>query len=362
MPDFQALYLAASIEREEIVNLVASLVMTCPNLERLVGFHIPFTHSFDRLSHALSTRSKLKERMWVLTDAYVEEDETEENCSQGYYHAACDPMERFLELNANYTNLSTLVIHREWPQSTTSLTYRAIVGTLKQLPELHHLSLSGLPPSSFPNLALNSLPPNLRSLRLENLPGINYRGLQRLSSSPLVLSLRSLTLIDLEIGHLDVLASFLSPQVPLLEDFSLSQHTAPILHAGPDTPTFLSPTLKRVHWELRSQAGPPLPLLSPVAPKDEHAFPFPNNEPIACLATRVLATSIENGLLPALRRIRAPHDPQGILQALCKPLGAALLRSDMSVFTTTPRSAILCQNRYLMLIENSRFRHTDFEQ
>ena len=182
VPDFQALYLAASIERDEIVNLVASLVMACPNLERLVGFHIPFTHSFNRLSHALSTRTALKERVWVLANALVEEDENEIDSSEDYYHAACDPMERFLELNSNHGNLSTLVINQESAQPAIDLTYRAIVGTIRKLPALRHLSLSGLSASSFSNLALNSLPSNLQSLRLENLPGINDKGHRRLPS------------------------------------------------------------------------------------------------------------------------------------------------------------------------------------
>ena len=65
LPGFQTLYQHASIERERIVDLVASLVMACPFLERLVGFHIPFTRYFDRLSYALATRPKLRERVWL---------------------------------------------------------------------------------------------------------------------------------------------------------------------------------------------------------------------------------------------------------------------------------------------------------
>ena len=350
IPDFQALYLNASIEREEIVNLVASLVMACPNLERLVGFHVPFTHSFNRLSHALSTRTGLKEQAWVLANAHVEEDDNEADSVQAYYHAACDPMERFLELNSNHASLSTLAISQESARPAIDLTYRAVIGTIRKLPGLCHLSLSGLSASSFPNLALSSLPLNLQSLRLENLPGISDKGLERLSSSPIILSLKSLVLVDLEVCDLDVLANFLSSQTPLLESFSLSQHTAPITCTGSRTPTFRSQTLKKMHWELRSQASPPLSLVPPPGVKSEHAFPPPNDEPVACLATKVLATSIKEGRLPALQRIRAPHDPQGIIQALCKPLGNALLRSDMSFFTAIPRSTALGQ----------RFRYVGF--
>ena len=87
--DFQVLYQDATIEREEIVNLVASLVMACPRLERLIGFHIPFSHAFDRLSHALSTRSSLKERVWMLTKADRNSTEEDDDQIRGHYVAEC---------------------------------------------------------------------------------------------------------------------------------------------------------------------------------------------------------------------------------------------------------------------------------
>ncbi|OAG08107.1 uncharacterized protein CC84DRAFT_1086404 [Paraphaeosphaeria sporulosa] len=330
LPDLQALYSFATIEREEIVNLVASLVMACPSLERLVGFHIPYTHTFDRLSYALSTRPNLKERLWVIADANVEEDEYDDGSVQGYYHAACDPTEKFLELNTNLQYLSTLVLHQESARPVIDLTYRAVIGTIRQLPLLRHLSLSGLSSSSFPNLALSALPPDLLSLRLENLPGINEKGLQRLSSSYVVTSLKTLALIDLEINNLDVLAAFLSPHLQHLEKFTLCQHRAPTRHAGSGCPIFRSNVLKSVHWELRSQVTRPPTTQSSLSVRAPQPLCCSNEELVACLATGVLANSIKDGLLPGLRRIRAPHDPQGVLQALCKPLGTALFRSDTS--------------------------------
>jgi hypothetical protein len=341
LPDLQSLYAFATIEREEIVNLAASLVMACPNLERLVGFHITYTHSFDRLSYALSTRPNLKERLWVIADAYVEEDDYEEDAMQGYYHAACDPTEKFLELNSNQQTLSTLVLHQESARPAIGLTYRAVIGTIRQLPLLRHLSLSGLSSSSFSNLALTALPPDLQSLRLENLPGINDKGLRRLASSHAVASLKSLALLDLEINHLNTIAGFLSPHLRILEKFTLCQHRAPIQNAAPDDPIFQSSTLKIIHWELRSQIDRPSAMLSSFACKTPESFVIRNDELTTCLATRVLANSIKEGLLPGLRRIRAPHDPQGVLQALCKPLVTALLQSDASCLTATPPPAHL---------------------
>ena len=51
---------------EDVIDVVASIVMACPNLEALVGFHLTYGHKFDRLTHALSTRRELKEHTWII--------------------------------------------------------------------------------------------------------------------------------------------------------------------------------------------------------------------------------------------------------------------------------------------------------
>ncbi|KAF2191067.1 hypothetical protein K469DRAFT_746509 [Zopfia rhizophila CBS 207.26] len=340
MSDIQSLYQNAGIEKEEIVNLVASVVIACPNLERVVGFHIPYTHTFDRLSHALSTRRYLKERIWLLSeDTDLESDEEEEDDpSNIYYHAATDPTERFLDLNSNHPSLTTLVLHQHSSHSSVQLTFRALIGTFRQYPSLRHLSISNLPSTSFTNLALNSLPPNLESLRLENLRGVNDKGLQRFATSHLSTSLKSLTLINLEISNLVTISNFLSSHLGCLKRFSLSQHKTPTLPSDAPIPTFHSITLTYIHWEIRSQAGPP-PALFPPFPchNSTLTFPFSNSEPISCLATSLLSTSIKSSLFPSLFKIRAPHDPQGLLQALCRPKATALLPSDAALLTSPPR-------------------------
>ncbi|KAJ4377858.1 hypothetical protein N0V83_000688 [Neocucurbitaria cava] len=325
LSDVQALYENASIESEEIVNLVASLVMACPLLERVVGFHIPFDHSFDRLSHALSTRPNLKERIWALKDSDAESSDGEDDELGAYYHAACDLTERFLELNGRHPSLTTLVLHQEYGQSHFSLNYRAIVGTIRQLPALHHLSISGFTASSFSNLTLNALPPNLKSLRLENLPGINDKGLQRFATSQLAISIEKLSIVNLELTSLVTISNILSTHSESLKHFSLIQHRAPGLPSLITVPDFHSGSLKYLHWEIRSQACP-LPSI-PDSP-DSTSFPFKNSEPISCLATSLLAASVKDGAFPSLRRIRIPQDPQGLIQSLCRPLATALLPSD----------------------------------
>lgn len=333
LPDFQSLYQEASIEREEIVNLVASLVMACPSLERLVGFHIPFTQSFDRLSYALATRPKLRERVWLLSaledDDLGEEDDDEVNRC---YFAARDPTERFLDLNSRHPLLTTLVLHRASDGLAPALNFRAIIGTFRQLPALQHLSISGLPASSFTNLALNALPPRLRSLRLENLPGINDKGLQRYVTSHSSTSIESLTLINLEISSLITITSILSDRMSKLKRFTITQYRTPDLGPRLSIPDFSCRSLLFIHFEFRSQSGPSIDPFSPDSRKSVD-FPFSNPEPISCLATSLLAMNIKEGAFPALRRARIPHDPQGLIQALCKPCATALLPADSSLFT-----------------------------
>jgi hypothetical protein len=340
---FQKLHQNASIEQEEIVALVASLVMACPNLERLIGFHTPLTQTFDRLSHALSTKANMKERTWSLRESITDSSHEEDDETDAYYLAARDPTERFLELNSNHTLLKTLVLHQDDPHSGVTLNFRATVGTLRQLPCLRDLSISNLPAVSFTNMTLNALPANLQSLRLENLSGIDDKGLQRFAASRLMTSIESLLLLDLEIASLVTISNVISNN---LKSLSIAQYKSPGLSTRNSlSATVTSQTLKYIHWEIRSDAGPvpTLPLYGSADVPEEHSFPFTNQEPISCLATSLLASSIRNDLLPSLRRIRIPHDPQGLIQALCKPLGTAILPCDIAVLQsinsdTTERS------------------------
>jgi hypothetical protein len=328
---FQTLYQHASIEQEEIIALVASLVMACPNLERLIGFHTPLTQSFDRLSHALSTKANMKERIWSLRDSITDLSHEEDDQTNAFYLAARDPTERFLELNSNHSLLKTLVLHQDDAHSEMTLNFRATVGTLRQLPSLRDLSISNLPAVSFTNMTLNALPVNLQSLRLENLPGIDDKGLQRFAASQLMTSIESLLLLDLEIASLVTISNIISTN---LKSCSIAQYKAPGLTTRDSrSAIFTSQTLQYLHWEIRSDAGPAPNLRRQSSPDvaENQSFPFTNQEPISCLATSLLASSIRDDSFPSLRRIRIPHDPQGLVQALCKPLTNALLPCDVAV-------------------------------
>ncbi|KAH8732588.1 hypothetical protein GQ44DRAFT_745751 [Phaeosphaeriaceae sp. PMI808] len=348
MSDFQTLYQNATIGQEEITNLVASIVMACPDLERLVGFHISFLHSFDRLSHALSTRPNLKERVWLLS-GNPELSDDEDNDRSAYYLAACDPTERFLDLNSNHPTLSTLVLHQDYNQDMPKLNFRAIIGTLRQFPVLRHLSISGLSATSFTNLALNALPPKLQSLRLENLPGINDSGLQRFSTSQLAVSLERLTLINLELSKITTISSILSNHTTNLRHFSFVQQRAPgLVPAQTMTPELSSSNLLYLHWEIRSEAGPMslLPTSLSVNTSTQLSSPCADHQPLTCLATKLLAASIDAGAFPSLRRVRIPHDPQGLIQAL----------SDIATIRLThARTLFFPNNDY----ESSRAKYRD---
>ncbi|CAN9140093.1 unnamed protein product [Alternaria alternata] len=340
MLDFQSLYQNATIEREEIANLVASLVLACPRLERLVGFHVHSSQAFDRLSHALSTRPNLKERVLILADTDMETgvDDDEERLG-GIYVAECDPTERFLELSSIHSALSTLVLHQEQGRSLISLNFRAIVGTFRNSPYMRHLVVSGLAANSFASMALNAIPSNLESLRLENLPGITEKSIQRFAISQQAMSIQKLALIDLDIESVLTIADILSPHLASLTEFSLVQTSAPTLLCRSSEPSFRSPSLRFIHWELCSEASSLPSFISPssIELPESRPFPFTNLEPIACLATSLLAAGIQAHAFPSLRRIRIPHDPQGVIQSLCKPLATALLPSDTSKFATASR-------------------------
>lgn len=339
LSDLQSLHDKARIEREEIVNLVASLVMAAPYLERLVGFHIPYSASFDRLSHALSTRPSLEERLWLVRELEYDTKNADEEEDSKYYHPACDPTERFLELNSRYLALSTLVLHQNKDRPATFLNFRAVVGTLRMFPKLRNLTVSGFSSASFTSLTLNSLPAGLESLRLESLPGISDRSIQRFVSSRLATSIRKLLLINLDIQDLYTIANILSYRLDRLESLSLVQEKAPNATGGMTIPDLYSPSLRYIHWELRSEAGPTptLPSLTTPDPSEQPSFPFTNAEPICCLATSLLSTGIRTGAFPSLRKVRIPHDPQGVMQALCRPLAAALLPCDASYLAVAPR-------------------------
>jgi len=292
---------------EEYHDLVASVVMACPNLERLPGFYPGYNHSFSRIFHALSTRQRLKQMDWVIEAPPIQQPPRKRGQEQLAIVAptALQPQQSrtFLECHVNWLHLTTLTIHCRPGSFLTPDSL--LTNTLLCLPLLQSLYLSHLPYSSFNDGNLLSLPP-LKKLTLAHLSGITTAGLSSFATRPNSASVTSLTLIHIDIDSLPALARIFS-NLASLETFNIVQRAPPTM--SPDEsiwlfPYLASPTLRRLHWDITSTAG------SPTA------------------ADAILAKSIDANGFPHLRALRTPNDPHGLFQALCRPRERADLPSD----------------------------------
>ncbi|KAL1389670.1 hypothetical protein HDK64DRAFT_336722 [Phyllosticta capitalensis] len=285
-------------ETQEIINDLASIVMACPNLERLTGFHWIYRHEFDRLNHALSSRLHLKERAWLISQPINHQPISLEKTSRvAALQLYPGPTELFLHHHDYSTNLKTLFLHGE---GTSIMDFRSFVATFRKLQHLEDLHLSNFSSADFNDRTLGAIPP-LKRLRLDALDGVTDKGLMRFSRSAAAKGLASLSLVDLEIIDLLIVVSFLE-NCTSLERFTIVQEGSP--GVAPFTPVyrpvFSSPSLRYLHWDI----------LMPGA------------------ATEELAISISEGTFPALRRLRAPADHNGHLQAVCKPISNIMHPSD----------------------------------
>ena len=286
-------------EQEDYVDLAASLIMACPNLERFPGFCPAYNHEFSRLVYALSTRKKLTERIWIISPSpvqrqkrYVFEDES------NYLTPILAPgllvpeqCIDFLNYHMGWPNLKTLFLHCHPGGTIDSLLFTDIFNSL---PAVENLHISAFPAPSFNDSTLTSLP-LLRSLRLDDLPGITAVGLSHYVAATCSNALTHLSLISIPLLSLPVLARIFS-HLYSLTHFTISQAASPALPIGVDIflhPYLASDTLQYLHWELTN-------------PNEDNA-------------TEILGKSISSNGFPALRTIRAPTDLNGTLQKLCKP-------------------------------------------
>ncbi len=286
-------------EQDEYLDLVASIIMACPNLERLLGFHPAYNHEFSRFVHALSTRRKLVERVWIISASPFQRQhryQISENSEFLTPILAPGPLlpEQCIDLltyHSNWANLQTLVVHCNPGGTIDSPLFTDIFWSL---PALNNLHVSCFPEPSFNDATLLSLPP-LKSLRLENLPGVTSAGLSSYASPARTDALTSLALISVPLVSLPVLARLFS-HLKSLTHFTISQACSPSLPIGVEIylhPYLATPTLQYVHWEFTN-------------PDDDKA-------------TDILAKSIMFGGFPSLKTIRAPADHEGTLQQLCRP-------------------------------------------
>ncbi|KAK3311117.1 uncharacterized protein B0T15DRAFT_61876 [Chaetomium strumarium] len=279
-------------------DLLASVVMACPNLEQLVGYYPTYDHSFQRLFHALSTRAKLKDMNWILEPSSLQRQQRTRSPAHNDRWGPGDlqPQESqlFLGFHANWKQLTTLVVHCQ-PGASLSPA-NLLECTIRSLPSLRNLYLSKVPPAAFNDTNLLALPA-LKKLSLSHCAGITTAGLSSLATRPASASIQTLTLIHMNVESLPAIARILS-YLTALETFNIVQTYAPEM--PPDEfmmlfPYLASQTLRRLHWDI-----PYLPTT-------------------ATTADGILARSISAGGFPSLRTLCTPNDPEGLFQSLCAP-------------------------------------------
>jgi len=272
--------------RKDITELTASLVMACPNLEKLVGFYSVYGHGFDRLTHALSTRRKLKEYIWIIGENEAVTQRSTKQLPPGLMDR--EQVEGFLTLHVAWTSLTTLFLHSH---DQGILEREVLIETLHILPSLQHLCISSFHMDDFDDSILQRLPP-LESLRLQDLEGVTFWGISDFSRTAAAQGICCLSLINLDITYLSAVSNLLL-HLNRLTRFTLVQESSPEVAPGELVfqPIIASQQLKFIHWDI----------LQPES------------------ANENLASSIRAGGFPNLRTIRAPSDHYGMLQALCKP-------------------------------------------
>ncbi|KAK3397556.1 hypothetical protein B0T20DRAFT_453645 [Sordaria brevicollis] len=314
---------SAASSVEEYNDLIASVIMACPNFERLVGYYPTYDHTFQRIFHALSTRQKLKEMDWILERSPLQRQKSTAairplTANGSKYNLANGSKHNLANLNNSRHNLHELEhlsltqcrmfidFHLGWQQLTTLVVHchpgatlapdGILDQTFRNLPSLQNLNVSHLPRSSFTDANLMHLPPRLKRLTLNHLPGVTTAGLTSYLSRSSATSLTTLTLIHMNLETLPSLARIFSNLVNL-ETFNLVQHHAPVMPADEMIwlfPYLASNSLRKLHWDI--------PTRTATTPADD-----------------ILAKSILAGGFPRLTAIRCPNDPEGMFQALCKP-------------------------------------------
>ena len=272
--------------RKEFIDVTASIVMACPNLEKLLGFYPVYGHEFDRLTHALSSRRKLKEHTWIIGENAAITQRSTKQLPPGLMDR--EQVEGFLISHVAWTSLTTLFLHSH---NQGILEREVLIETLHILPSLQHLCISSFHMDDFDDTILLRLPP-LESLRLQDLEGVTFWGLSDFSRTAAAQVIRRLSLINLDITYLSAVSNLLL-HLSLLERFTLVQESSPEVAPGELVfqPIIASRHLKFLHWDILK--------------------PGPANEN--------LASSIRANGFPDLRALRAPSDHYGLLQALCKP-------------------------------------------
>lgn len=279
----------------ETIDLIASVVMSCPNLEKVVGFYPIYGHSFDRLTYALSTRRKLKEHVWIIGPNSEITLRSQKQLPPGLMDIT--QKSGFLHYHQAWSTLTTLFLYSH---SQGILERDIFIKVLNRLPSLQHLCISHFDVDDFDDMVLQALPP-LRSLRLENLDGVTFWGLVDFARALPAQDICNLSLINIQITHLSTISNLLLNLRSLVR-FTLVQKCSPEISPGELVfyPIIASEKLEYLHWDI--------------------SLPGSANDD--------LAKSIRANGFPNLRTIKAPSDHDGQLQAVCRPKAQIELPSD----------------------------------
>ncbi|KAF7546631.1 hypothetical protein G7Z17_g8295 [Cylindrodendrum hubeiense] len=299
-------------------DLVASLVMACPNLESLSGPTTIYDHSFKKIFHALSTRRNLKQMSWLVHPSPHQKHQRIHSRTQQLGLVMPAELMRFQETtflnhHHNWARLETLTIH--CAPGATLAPETLLTTTLKYLRSLKHLHLCNIPPNAFNDSNLLALPA-LQTLTLSGITGVTSNGLSAFATRSNSLSLSKLHLRHTPVTSLAALARILS-NLRSLTTFSLIQPFSPVMPEEDSFTLWMMPylasgSLKKLHWDITAHA------LSVNGADD------------------ILSRSIAAGGFPALRTLRVPNDPDGLFQDLCYPVERIDLHMDRFRTPETP--------------------------
>ncbi len=293
----------------EYRDLLASLVMVCPNLERMQRFYTFYNHEFDRLTHALSTRTRLKEHVWIISENQAITERSHYQIAPGLLDE--HQVYQFMHYHYAWSQLETLMFCS--PGGTGVLEHELFVRIFQLLPSLKHLCLSCFDGDDFMDQTLLALPA-LVSLRLEECPGISEYGLARWAATLAAQSLESLSLIHQNVEELLAISKILTSLSSLLKFTIVQADNSPSLPNDVMIfqPIIASPTLKHLHWDVTPSGH---------YPSTRYHGDLPPTSQNIQTANSHLAASILHAGFPDLLTLRAPQDidPPGILQGVCRP-------------------------------------------
>ncbi|CAG9970934.1 unnamed protein product [Clonostachys byssicola] len=310
---------------EQYDDLIATIVMACPNLESLRGPMFGYDGSFKKIFHALSTRKQLKEMDWLVEPSIFQKQQrgTQGSVTRNSNDSSLPPkLERlqertFLDHFRNWSKLNSLSVH--CLPGATLAPDNLLTKSFRMLPSLQNLHLCSVPPNVFNDTTLLLLPP-VETLSLTHITGITSNGISAFATCASSQPLRKLYLHHTPMTSLPALARILS-NLPKLSIFSLAQAFPPLM---PEADSFMlwmmpylaSTSVTKLHWDITSDSD------------------------CANSADDILARSIQTGGFPQLRLLRTPNDPEGIFQDLCRPVERIDLPTDRFNIAEAPLSPI----------------------